>query len=285
MISFKKITILLLLFCGILQACHEESSKPEDAIARVGDYYLSRSDIDGLVPENTGASDSLQIIQDYIDNWIRQKLVLRQAEKNLSKEQKDFSRQLGDYRNSLIIYTYQQELIRQSVDTVVTENEIVNYYNANKADFELKENIVKVLYVKLAKNSNKVQAFRQLLQSEREADRKKLLELSSRHAVNSFMDDQSWLIFNDILKEIPIKTYNQEEYLQNNRYIEIEDSTFKYLLNIKGFMIKESISPLSFETENIRSIIINKRKIKLIRDMEQSVYEDALKNGDFEVIR
>jgi hypothetical protein len=141
-----------------------------------------------------------------------------------------------------------------------------------------------VWYVKLNKKSNAA-PFRQLIRSERPGDKKKLTELSSKYAVNSFLDDNNWLVFNDILKEIPIETYNQEEYLKNNRYIEIEDSVYVYLLNIKGFLIKESVSPLSFEKDNIRSIIINKRKIKLIGDMEKSIYDDAVKNGDFEILK
>jgi hypothetical protein len=241
------------------------------------------SDIQGIVPPGLDAADSLQVIHDYIDNWVRKKLLIRQSESNLNSDQKDFTRQLEEYRNSLIIYTYEQELVRQSLDTVVTEQEIVNYYNANKDDFQLKDNIVKVWYVKLQKSAS-LGPFRQLLQSDKPADRKKLVELSSKHAVNSFLDDQSWLVFDDILKEIPIKTYNQEEYLKNNRFIEIEDSLFVYLLNIKGFMIKESLSPLSFETENIRSIIVNKRKLALIEDMQKNLYNEALKNGDFELL-
>jgi hypothetical protein len=280
--------ILFLLFLAValslVTACNTNSKDDKTgAVARVYDDYLYLADIQDIVPENTSSQDSIRIMDDYIDNWIRQKVLLNQAEKNLTKEQKDFTRQLEDYRNSLIIFTYQEELIRQNIDTVVSEKEIVDYYNANTSDFELKDNIVKVWYVKLNKNE-KVNVFSQLLRSDKPNDRKKLLDMAAKYAVNAFLDDQNWLVFNDILKEIPIETYNQEEYLKNNRFIQIEDSLYTYLLNIKGFMIKESVSPLSFEKENIRSIIINKRKIKLIEDMQQSIYNDALKAGDFEKI-
>jgi len=274
---------LLLPLCTLLFSCGNSKENSKNAVARVYDEYLMPVDVEGIVPEELSGEDSLQVIRDYVDNWVRSKLLIHQAETNLSKDQKDFTKKLEDYRNSLIVYTYEQELIRQSLDTSVTEQEIVNYYNTNKQDFELKDNIVKVQYVKLLKKAQ-VARFRQLLQSDNPGDIKKLEELSTKHAVNSFLDDQSWLVFDDILKEIPIKTYNQEEYLKNNRFIEIEDSLFIYLLNIKGFMIKESVSPLSFETENIRSIIINKRKLALIDEMQKNLYNSALKDGDFEVL-
>jgi hypothetical protein len=264
-------------------SCGGDAKNKDKAIARVYDEYLMPAEVQGIVPPGLTGEDSIQVIRDYIDNWIRTRLLIKQSESNLNSEQKDFTRQLEDYRNSLIIYTYEQQLIRQSLDTTVTEQEIVKYYNENQADFELKDNIVKVWYVKLMKNAPMAN-FRQLLQSEKPGDKKKLTDLCAKQAVNSYLDDQTWLLFDDILKEIPIKTYNQEEYLKNNRFIEIQDSLFTYMLNIKGFMIKESLSPLSFETENIRSIIINKRKLALIDGMKKNIYNDAVKNGDFEVL-
>lgn len=273
-----------MLWIALLAAgCGSGSDVRENAVARVYDEYLMRADLHGIVPEGMSSADSALMVRDYINNWIQNKLLLHQAEENLSNDQKDFTRKMEEYRNSLIIYAYEQELIRQKVDTVVNPSEIVQYYNTHKEDFELRDNIVKVIYVKLQKGKQ-VDRFRPLIRSEKDADRVKLQDLSDKFAINSYLDEDNWLLFNDILKEIPIKTYNQEEYLKNNRFIELEDSLYTYLLNIKGFMIKESVSPLSFETENIRSIIISKRKMALIEDMQKNLYNDALKQGDFEIL-
>ncbi len=278
----RNLSFLILAFVLLLASCGPGSDVRENAVARVHDDYLMRADVEGIVPEGVSASDSALMIRDYINNWIQNKLLVNQAEENLNSDQKDFTRKLEEYRNSLIIYTYEQELIRQKVDTVVSASEIVQYYNAHKEDFELRDNIVKVLYVKLQKGQHAAR-FRPLIKSGKEADLVKLQELSDKFAINSYLDEDNWLLFNDMLKEIPIKTYNQEEYLKNNRFIELEDSLYTYLLNIKGFMIKESVSPLSFETENIRSIIISKRKLALIEEMQKNLYNDALKQGDFEI--
>jgi hypothetical protein len=84
------------------------------------------------------------------------------------------------------------------------------------------------------------------------------------------------------LKEIPIKTYDAEQYLTNNRYIEIEDSMNIYLVNIKGFKIKNSVSPLSYESKNIRNLILNQRKLKLINEMEKSAITEALNANELQ---
>ena len=134
------------------------------------------------------------------------------------------------------------------------------------------------LKIKLKVKDSNISKVRSLLKSNRQEDLQKLSEIISKVAVNSYLDDLNWLLFNDLLKEIPIETYDQEAYLQNHRFIEISDDQFIYLVNFKDFKIKESVSPLSFEKDNIRKIIINKRKLKHIRDMEKEVQNEATKN-------
>jgi len=276
----KNFWIIALLFC----ACNAKHGKDEKVLARVNDKKLYASDIQSVLPPGSSESDSLDMLNEYVDNWVHQQLVVSQAEKNLSDEEKDFSQQLEDYKNSLIIYKYESKLINQKLDTNVSDEEIMQYYEKNKANFELKENIVKVVYIKIPKNIPPAVP-RQLIRSDNATDLKKLQDFCHKYAVNYYLDAQNWLLFNDILKEIPINTYNQEEYLKNNRMIEIQDSSFTYLMNIKGFMIKESLSPLSFEKNNIRDIIINKRKVALVENMRNDVYNDALKKGKIEVFK
>ena len=260
--------------------------KAEDReLAKAYDKTLFSSDIAGIIPPKTSAKDSIEIITNYINNWVREQVMLHKAEENLSSEKIDFTKQLADYKNSLTIYTYETELVKQKLDTNVSDNEINQYYEKHKDDFELKDNIVKVIYVKIpVKTSPKtVSILQQLYKSDNPKAKESLQNFCKTYAVNYYLDDESWLFFNDLLKEIPIQTYNQENYLQNNRLIELKDSLYQYFLNIKGFRIKESLSPLSFEKENIRKIIVNKRKVKMINDVHENLYQDALKNKDFEI--
>ncbi len=272
--------IVLLLFC--CSSCNRKND--EVAVARVFDEYLYPSDLEGIVPKGTSAEDSIKIIQTYIDGWIRTSLLVHQAEKNLTEEQMGFADKLKTYENSLIIYTYESELIRQQLDTNVSLKEISEYYDAHPNDFVLKDNILRVNYVKLNKDSEHINTIKQMLRSESESEREKLAALCIQHASNFYLDDHSWLLFNDLLKEIPIQTYNQEQFLKYNRFIETSDSLYAYLMNIYDFKIKESLSPLSFERENIRNIIINKRKVSLINNMKKEVYQHALENSNFEIV-
>lgn len=269
----------------LLVACGGGDSKNEDkkVIARVNDNYLYEENIRDFVPYGTSAKDSVELLKKYIDNWVRAALVIQKAEDNLSDEQKNVEKQLQDYRNSLITYAYERELIRQKLDTTVTLQEIETYYNNNKSNFELKDNIIKVIYVKVNKKAPGVAKVQKLYKSDNAKDKQLLADFCRQFAENFYLDDNSWLLFDDLLKEIPIQTYNKELFLQNNRLVEVSDSVYNYYLNIKGFKTRNSASPLSFEMENIKNIILNKRKLQLITSMKEDLYNDAVNNKNIEI--
>jgi hypothetical protein len=268
----------------LIASCGDAVEKDQDrtAIAKANNEYLYADEISNLVPAGTPAKDSLELLKKYIDNWIRESLVIQKAELNLTDEQKNVEKQLQDYRKSLITYTYEKELVKQKLDTIVSNEEIEQYYNNNQADFELKDNIIKVIYVKVNKKAPGIDKLRKWYQSDNLKDREQLAGYCHQFAENFYLDDTSWLLFDDLLKEIPIQTYNKELFLQNNRFVEVKDSLNNYFLNIKGFKIRNSISPLSFEKENIKNIILNKRKLELITKMKQDVYNDAANNKKIE---
>lgn len=274
---------LFAVLIALMVGC--KTKNDEKIIATAFDYSLYQSDIIGIVPKGSSKMDSTTIIKNYINNWIRQKIVLHKAEKNLNSEQKDFAQQIEDYQNSLIIYTYESKLINQLLDTNVSNQDIQNYYNANSDNFQLKDNIIKVNYVKLELKSPLKAKIKNMLFSKKEDvnTKNQLIDICTENAVNFYLDDDAWLLFDDLLKEIPIETYDQEAYLKSNRTIETKDDNFYYLINIKDFKTRESVSPLSFERDNIRNIIINKRKLELIQKMHKEVFDEATKNNDFKI--
>ncbi|MCC6251179.1 MAG: hypothetical protein IT238_01805 [Bacteroidia bacterium] len=278
--------VALIVFALLFSQCKylkKNRNKNRATVARVYDSYLYLDDVLEQMPDKLQGQDSINFIRSYAETWARQQVVLHQAEKNLSDEQKDVDDELESYRKALITYAFEKALVQQKLDTLVSNTEIENYYNANPQNFELKDNIIKVIYVKVKKNAPKVNRLKELYRSENPNDRKHLEDYCRQFAENYYLDDDSWLLFNDLLKEVPIETYDKERFLKNNRLIEFSDNDYLYFVNIKGFKIKDSVSPLSFERDNIKSIILNKRKLKLIEDMRNDVYNDALNNNQIEL--
>lgn len=276
-------SILCLSSLGVIFGCSKEPDKKPEAIARVYDKYLYASEVSDLVPEEADKEDSIRIVNNYITGWVREMLLVHKAEENLTDLQKNVEKQLTDYRNSLITYAYEKELVNQKLDTIVNEDEIEQYYNQNKSNFELKDNIIKVNYVKVNRKAPYIEKLKKWYKSEVPKDKAALSSYCYQFAENFFLDDNAWLLFDDLLKEIPIETYNKELFLQNNRYVEVGDSVNLYFVNIKGFKVKNSISPLSFEKQNIKNIILNKRKVELINKMKNDLYKEAETKKDFEI--
>lgn len=282
---FAFLTMFSVVMAGILLlgACRKNQSGEDKSktVARVFDSYLYQNDLEGLVPPRTAVADSLEITNAYINNWVRQKLLLKQAEDNLDFDSRDFEKQIEQYRNSLIIFAYETELVKQKLDTTVTSAEIAKYYEENLGNYVLHENIVQASYVISDKNNplnNKIKA---LLVNKSQHD--KLIELCSNNNIEFHISDGQWMPFTELCSHIPLKVDDQEIFLSHNKYYEVSDSTQLYFVSIEAYKGKESVSPLAYEADNIRSVILNKRKAELLQKMEDDLYNDAVKKKNYEI--
>jgi hypothetical protein len=263
----------------------KKKTEPEDTIlVKAYGNSLTSSQLRKLIPEDISHEDSSQMAKSFIDTWIRQQVILHLAEKNLPEHMKQVEKQLEEYRHSLITYIYESELINQRLDTVVTDSEIEKYYRENPGNFELKDNILKSVYVKVKLEAPKLDKLRGWFRSNNPKDRQLLTEYCFQFASDFRLDEDNWMLFDELLKSVPIKTYDQEHFLRNNRFIEISDSSHLYLIHILDFKIRESLSPLAFEKENVRALILNKRKLDLIKQMETDAISKAMARKEVEIL-
>lgn len=280
-------SICLCVSFMLTYSCKAPSSTKDGALVRVYDAYLYPTDLLEVVPAGASPSDSANIVKAYIQNWVQQQLLLKKAKDNLGDEESAFEKQIEEYKNSLLIFSYQNKVSRQLLDTLVTEKEIADYYEAHSDLFYLKSNIVKVRFVKILKTHKNAQKIKKELFAD-DLDADDLVRLSSlcnAAAENYFLDDGKWLYFNELLKEIPVQTYNQEEFLNNHQKLEILSGDYVYYVNFRDFKTKESISPLSFEEEKIRTIILNLRKQRLLDGMQKDIRKEAEKAGEIEIYK
>jgi hypothetical protein len=284
----KRLYIILLLIIPVLTltSCKFLSGKKSGhIIAECYGQYLYADDLEGIVVPGLPPNDSIAVVKQFIDNWIMQQIMLQQAENNLTEYQRDFTHQVEAYRNSLIIYAYESELIAQKLDTAVSMAQIEEFYNNNQHDFQLRENIVKAKYIKIPAGTKQdvINKAERLLKSDDLNDIDKLLDLCQNSMLTCYTDDEDWIRFDDLIREIPMTTDDQETFLKNRRYYKASDSLYVYLINFKEVKTKEAVSPLSFEIDNIRNLILNRRKIELMDRMQQEVFKEAMKNKDFTI--
>ncbi len=268
--------LLLVFICFLL--CVSCLRSNEKVIAFVYDETLTYADLEELIPDFNTQSDSVVIPPYYIDAWVQKQVLLHEAKKTLSREEKNFDKELEAYRESLLIFAYENKKVETLLNKEVSDNEIRQYYEQHKLDFEMRKNIVKVNYIKLSLNFKQLALARHLMFAQQLSlqDKKKLENIANNDAENMYFEND-WLLFDDILKEIPINTYKQEQYLHNNRNIELSDSNSVYLVKIIDFKINEAYSPLSIEKENIKNIILNQRKQVLLKKIRLEALEKAQK--------
>ena len=199
------------------------------------------------------------------------------------ENQKDFQKQLEDYRKTLIIYSYEKELIRQKLDTNVAQEEIKAFYEENKQNFNLRDDILKVRYLKVAKNAPQIKKIRKVYKSSKTEDVAKLKEYAHQFAETFFLNDNQWILFDELLDEVPLDVNNREGFLKNIKHVELEDSLSYYFVYIKDYRLENDVAPLSFEKLNIKNIIINKRKLNLMNRIKNELYQEALMNKDIEI--
>jgi hypothetical protein len=277
--------LLLLLLASCQSSSNKDKEGTEKPIARVLEKNLYPSDLKLIMPKKLNKKDSTRFADSYIQQWIMDELLLHQAEGNLSEGNKDIQKEIDEYRKNLLVYRYETELVKQKLDTLVGMDEINQYYESHKQNFMLKDNIVKVHYVKIDKKTPNADKVKKWYASSDEKEQDNLKKFCIQFASNFFIDDNTWLLLDDVMKEIPLRDYNPELFLKTTRNIELNDSLYSYYLFIKDFKIKNSPSPVSFEKDNIRQIIINKRKLNLIEEMKQSVYGSAKEKNNFEVYK
>jgi hypothetical protein len=279
----RVIGILLLLS---LSACDDIASiigAKEKPIARVFDKELLPSDLINIVPKGTSKNDSIEIVKAYVENWVKQEVILRQAIDNANLDQAAIDLQLANYKNSLVIYAYEEQLVAQKLDTTVSEKELLDFYTNNKDNFELKKSIVKVSFIKLAKNAAQLNLVKKWFNSARPRDKADLETYCMQFASDYLFADTTWQYLDDLQSKIPLGKFSEDAILQKGKRLEFSDANFIYLVFIKDFMYREETSPLSFEIDNIRNSIINKRKLVLINSMEQGVYQKAIAEKDIEI--
>ena len=274
--------LTLLLFVAGCDVFKKEEERA--VIAKVKEYKLYLDELIPVLPSGMSTEDSLSFTNSFIKSWATQMLLLDKAEMNLTSVDKDVSKQLEEYRRSLIIYQYENLLIKQRLDTNVTKTQIQEYYDNNKQNFELQDNIARALLVKLDRKSKDVEKVKKWIRSDELKDREELEEYCVQHAEAFHLNDQQWIPFGELLNQIPNTPYLNLNYFSIYNFAHVQDSTSHFLLDVKEIKYKNSVSPIEFEEQNIRNILLNQRKLELVQKLERDIFEEAVSKNQFEIL-
>ena len=275
--------LVLFLTIVLIVSCNKKPEEKKIPVAKVYDKYLYLSDIQHIFPEKVTKDDSLALAKSYITTWIKTQLIVNKAELNLTADQLDINQQIDAYRSSLLIYKYEDQMIKDKLDTVVSDKEMEAYFDQNTASFVLEDNVVKALYIKIPKTAPDINNVKKWYKSDEHEDIKKLDSYCYNYAAKYDYFKDNWVKFENIQRELPNQIANDDEFLKKSQYIEQEDKGFYYFVYIKEHNSKGSIPLFIVVKSKIKDIIFNKRKIKFLSDLENKIYNDAQDHSNFAI--
>ncbi len=282
---YKRFYILILFIfsffsCDFFQL--KDNAIDEEIVASVGSVNLYRIDLKNLIEADISERDSLLITNNFIENWARKQIILQKASLNIPADKKDVLMQMiEEYREDLYINSYKDALVSQNIDTLIHEETIKDFYIANQNIFRLKEEIIKFKYLNFNSESVDRKKIKELFQLSSSLELDSILYKDIRFSINQ-LNDSTWYTYKDFLKTNPIlETIDKKNVLRKNHFIEEQDSVNTYFIKIKDVRIRNEIAPLEHVEEVIKTMIIHKRKLNYINELDSKLIEDAIKNNTF----
>jgi len=249
-----------------------------EVVARAGTHKLHRTQLESYIPAGVSREDSINLAHRYIHAWAEDLLLLDMAEEQLSDAEKDVSAELEDYRRTLLKYRYEQRYIEQRLDTLVTQEEILRYYNAHPDKFRLERPVVKARYLILPAGSKSQRTLRTLISSDDENSAAQAAKLSATSAIKYVDASETWTDVLILAQDLGMD-YNRMMASVKGQFVDwTDDNKILHLAYFLDLVPAGKTAPLEYCTPRIRELILSSRKHELEQRLEQDVLQEARKN-------
>lgn len=272
---------VFIAFVSLLCSCNKtQTIEDSGVLVKTRDRVLTRSEVIQVIPRGTSSADSLLIAENYIKKWAKNVLVYEVALRNLGDEKAEIDKLVEEYRYSLLRYRYQERLVKERLTANIQESDKLNYYDENQDKFKLDKGLLKGLFLKIPIDAPGLNDVKTWYKSSSEESLEKIEKYSVQNAsIYDYFYDR-WVDFDEVMGNIPIRITDANNFLKNNKNIEVSDSSFCYLLNINEYIPAGSIAPYDYAESLIVELLINQRKMDFLRNFENELYNDAIKNGE-----
>ena len=275
----KFIYLITLLLIG---SCDLPTNEESNAVARVGEDFLFISDLENQIGPN--GSDSIQITSKTINEWAEELLYLKKAEINLSfSEKKGLEELVSTYRNDLYVKTYKDKAIQSQLDSIVEKEEIEYYFDQNKFNFKTNKDLMRGRYVRVRNENYNLRSIRKSIRRYNEDDKVFLDSIALQFNTYS-LNDSIWVQASQFFNRLPsIPERRYKNFLKNDTFFELQDSLEVYLVVIEEVVLRNDLAPLDYVAPTLKQILINKRKLELMRQLDREIIEEGLRQNIYEV--
>jgi hypothetical protein len=247
-----------------------------NVLAKVYEEELFEKDLkDYLKEQQFDFIDSAKVAEAYISQWVNEQILVHAATENKELDKEKIDRTVEQFKIEMQILQLEQLLVDEQLDTNISGDEIKDYYDAHQEDFQLNDYLVKVLYIKIPFDAPDVDQISRKYKLYRETDIDEIEIYAKIYASNFYYDEDNWIYFDDLLKEIPLQDINKDRFIMKRSKTRFEENGFYYFLNVLDYKLKNTISPLSFEKNNIKERILNNRIMNLREQIKLDIINNA----------
>jgi hypothetical protein len=264
--------IILGMFIIFHLSCDQQENPEEGLVAKVFSKTLSRDDIDNSFPGTDMENDSLNVINTFVDRWVKDQLILHHAEQELS-DLDEINTLVQNYRSSLILLQYENKIIEEKLDTTISKNELQQYYDTYKDQYVLATPIIRGLLLKIPESENTNDLFRDLSKM----DRDELQGFCERNDKYCLVTLGKWHFISDIIGLVPNSLTSSGSWRKGNKY-QSDHEGYRYILYIEEYFKKNEVPPISYVVPQARQVILHQRRQNLLDEYKEEVYQSFKNN-------
>lgn len=276
-------TLIFGIVLPMLASCKaiSEFFDKEEVVAEVGQAKLRKSELDRVVPAGLPAEDSVRLARQYINTWALDQVFLNVAEQQLSKTEKDVTRELEAYRTSLLKYRYEQLYVNERLDTAVSDDAVQDYYEAHSSKFILQRPVVKARFLSISEDSPMLKTIRKKMSSDEVEDILEADSLAFSSAFKFTTWNNEWIDAAVMAREFGQDYASVLSGVSKGWNERTDTSGVVNAAYVTEIVPKGAMSPLEYSTPFIKDMIISARKQALVSALEHDLLEDARVNGKF----
>lgn len=248
-------------------------------LAKAYNKTLYLSELEGMIPEKTSPEDSAMIVNAYVEKWVRESLLMHEAEKNISSDL-NIDVLVRDYRASLIRHSYEKHLVEKQLDSLIRPEELNEYYLQHKEQYRLNDMILRCYLIKIPLDAAEQSALQQYWKSEDLNDYKKMVDYCRSHANVYMLNDSLWYDLPDIIRHLP-KSFSTASISRRDHIA--TDENHQYFFRVFETIPANEFPPMAYVENQVKKVILHRRKNELLDEKKEEVYERELSRSNAKI--
>ena len=280
----RKVWLVIIIMAMCISCKKEYDHHGRTPLVELNGRFLYYDEIQSVLPLSLSASDSVSFVEQYKLNWMKELLLMDKATRNIPNNA-EIDRLVENYRKSLILHTYQQELINQNLANEVTEEEMLAYFEEHQTLFKAERPLLKGLFIKVPLSAPQLTQLRRWYKDTARVAVENLEKYGLQHAVKYEYFYDKWVSIAEILDWVPYDEEELTDYLTKRQYLELKDTTFYYFLNVTDYRPVGAQEPFEFAQSQVKDILLNMRRMDYIEQVKNELYEEALEENKIKIVQ